>query len=138
MNKSIDIVKKFLAAENERAWALWEYYLHPEVVYELIGSVNQVKGRENYVSHMKDEYYSIPDWKFDIVNILGDEETVVVEFDGVGHYTGQFHGRICEGAPLRLNAVCIFRFKDNQIAYVREYYDSEGFERQLNEYLDRN
>jgi predicted ester cyclase len=136
MNNSQIIVKLFLEAENCRDWEGWCKYLHPNVEYQLIGSQNIVKGRENYLKHMKSIYSEIRDWRFQIINMFGSDETVIVEFDGNGHFRGVYKKVNIENVFLQLKAVCIFEIKEEKIYRVREYWDPVGYKRQLNKYLN--
>jgi len=68
-------------------------------------------------------YTELPDWTFRLVHIFGDEEAVIVEFDGSGHFSGTYKSMRYVRAPLRLSAVCIFGLSDGLILSVREYFD---------------
>jgi limonene-1,2-epoxide hydrolase len=82
---------------------------------------------------MRAAYETILDWRFRITAIHGDDRTVMVEFDGAGHFTGSFHGREIRRVPLRLAAVCVFELAGGRIVAVREYLDVTGRDRQLGE-----
>lgn len=135
MNNQLKIVKLFLEAENCRDWKKWGKYLHPKVEYQLIGSQNVVEGKENYIGHMKSVYSEINDWRFQILNILGSVNIVIVELDGNGHFSGVYKNININNAFLKLMAVCIFEIKERKIYRVREYWDPVGYEKQLNKYL---
>jgi len=128
---SLTMVRRFLDAENARDWHAWSSYLHPTVTYATVGSTTVVAGREEYVANMQRIYTELPDWAFRLVHIFGDEEVVIVEFDGRGHFSGTYKGVQYVRAPLRLCAVCIFGLRDGLILSVREYVDHVGYERQL-------
>jgi predicted ester cyclase len=136
MNNSQIIVKLFLEAENCRDWEGWCKYLHSNVEYQLIGSQNIVKGRKNYLEHMKNVYSEIKDWKFQIINMISSEKTVIVEFEGNGHFSGVHKNVSFDNIFLQLKAVCVFEIKEEKIYRIREYWDPVGYEQQLNEYLD--
>jgi len=128
---SMSLLKQFLDAENRRDWNLWGSLLHPEVQYQIIGEQEVVRGKEHYVRRMQQAYTALPDWQFYPLHIYGDEQTILVEFDGAGHFVGEHRGRQYEGVPLHLTSVCIFEFRDGLISTVREYLDQAGYERQL-------
>lgn len=131
MTASMSLLKQFLEAENRRDWNLWASLLHPDVQYQIIGEQEVVWGKENYVKRMQQAYTTLPDWQFRPLHIYGDDQTIMVEFDGAGHFVGSYHGRQYEGVPLHLTSVCIFEFRDGLISTVREYLDRAGYERQL-------
>ena len=128
---SLSLVRRFLEAENARDWHAWSSYLHPTVTYATVGSTTVVEGREEYVANMQRIYTELPDWTFRLVHIFGDEEAVIVEFDGSGHFSGTYKSVRYVRAPLRLSAVCIFDLSDGLILSVREYFDHVGYEHQL-------
>ncbi len=74
-----------------------------------------IRGRENYVRHMKDAYAKIPNWNFPILHMYGDEHAVIAKLDGAGRFTGDHRGKKIEGAPLRLASVYVFDLRDGQI-----------------------
>ncbi|MEW5816702.1 MAG: nuclear transport factor 2 family protein [Spirochaetota bacterium] len=131
MSTSIQAVQRFLSAENRRDWEQWASFLHPAVQYEVVGSPGVVRGRDNYVRHMQEAYAKLPDWQFQIRHISGDEGWVIVEFDGVGHFSGEHGGRQYARAPLHLTSVCVFGLERDRIVTVREYFDAVGFQHQL-------
>lgn len=120
-----------MEAENSRDWDRWASFLHPDARYEVVGREDAAEGRRDYVSRMRRAYSEIPDWRFRILRAHGDESSVMVEFDGSGHFTGEHGGVRHEQVPLRLKSVCVFDLEDGLIRLVREYLDEAGFERQL-------
>jgi steroid delta-isomerase-like uncharacterized protein len=128
---NFEIMKRFLDAENKRDWEAWKSHLSPDVIYEQVGSDVRVAGADNYCLYMQKAYEKIPDWQFRITTLTGDANTVMAEFDGIGHFTGQYNGRFIDKVPLRLLSVCVFRVKNNRIVFVRDYLDHQGFEKQI-------
>ena len=126
-----DLVREFLAAENARDWAKWATFLTDDVTYTVVGSGNVVIGKSCYVTHMQKVYAELPDWRFTVETLAAASDAVIVEFLGRGHFTGVHHGHAYAVVPLELSAVCIFRFRQNKIASVREYFDYASYERQL-------
>ncbi|MBI2899872.1 MAG: nuclear transport factor 2 family protein [Planctomycetes bacterium] len=133
MHDSQETVAAFLAAENARDWRTWESFLSPDVAYELVGGKRIVRGRRNYLKHMRRVYRDLEDWRFTLVEVAASRSTVLVEFRGSGHFSGVHGGMRYEGIPLQLRAVCVFRLRGRRIHRVREYWDAIGFERQLGE-----
>jgi steroid delta-isomerase-like uncharacterized protein len=131
MPQAVECVRQFLTAENRRDWQQWASFLHTDVTYEVVGSSRVVQGREPYIHHMQQVYAELVDWSFDLLHIVGDDHTVIVEFDGYGHFTGTYEGQLCKDVPLKLNAICVFEIKDDLIHKVREYVDSIGYTRQM-------
>ena len=124
-------IKDFLEAENKRDWRTVESYLADECTYQLVGSSEVIRGKRAYINKMQKTYEQIPDWRFDIKEIFYSQNGVAVEFDGTGHFTGDYMGKRYGNVPLRLQAICIFVFKGDKIFSEREYWDPEGFEKQL-------
>lgn len=129
-------VESFLEAENRRDWGLWTSFLHPEVCYEVVGQEGMTNGRDDYVLRMKRAYSEIPDWHFTVLRAHGNKCSVMVEFLGSGHFTGDYGGARYESVPLHLQSVCVFELEDGLICRVREYLDESGFDRQLGVHYD--
>jgi ketosteroid isomerase-like protein len=128
-------LQRFLDAENARDWATWSSCLHPNATYHAVGSDVVISGADAYAHHMQAAYAELPDWSFSARNTAESGAVIFVEFDGSGHYTGTHRSRVVSGAPLRLQAVCVFEFADGRIFRVREYLDRDGFDRQTDEFL---
>jgi len=127
-----ETIQKFLEAENKRDWETWASFLDERVSYEVIGSETRVAGRAAYTKKMKETYAEIPDWQFDIVHLYGDDQAVIVELAGEGHFTGTHQNRFIRGAELHLPSVCVFEMRNEKIFKIREYFDAIGYQRQLN------
>jgi len=132
---NLAVLQRFLDAENARDWPMWSSCLHPDVNYHTVGSDVVISGADAYAHHMQAAYAELPDWSFNARNTAASHAVIFVEFDGSGHYTGTHRSRPVSGAPLRLQAVCVFEFADGRIFRVREYLDRDGFDRQLDEFL---
>jgi predicted ester cyclase len=132
-NMNFEIIKRFLDAENKRDWETWRSCLDSDAVYEQVGTDVHVSGADHYCLYMQQAYAKIPDWQFSITALTDNEDTVMAEFDGSGHYTGRFGDRFINRVPLRLCSVCLFRIKNDKIVFVREYLDQQGFEKQVTE-----
>ncbi len=131
-SNSTEIIKAFLQAENKRDWDTWSSYVHPDIEHEVVGNEKVVRGKDAYISNMKKIYSELYDWHFDILNIFGDNYTVIVEFDGRGHFTGIHENREYTKVPIHIKAVCIFTLEDGKIRKIREFWDPIGYNRQLN------
>jgi steroid delta-isomerase-like uncharacterized protein len=126
------LLQKFLRAENERDWQTWSSCLDEEVTYEIMGQGVVASGKEKYVRRMQKAYQEILDWQFELTNTAESENgTIFVEFDGQGHFTGEFEGKNYRNVPLRLSSVCLFIFQDGKISKCKEYLDQEGVARQI-------
>ena len=117
------LVREFLSAENARDWAKWASFVSDDVTYTVVGSGNVVTGKSNYVAYMQKVYAELSDWHFVIETVATGADAVIVEFRGRGRFTGAHGGRMYTGARLELSAVCVFWFRDDRIASVREYFD---------------
>lgn len=126
------LVSQFLEAENRRDWITVANHLADDITYHVIGSVGEiVRGRQAYLAKMRATYTELPDWQFTIRNIKGGGDVVMVEFDGHGHFTGEYKGEVYTNVALRLLAVCVFKLETGLIKEIREYWDQAGFESAL-------
>ena len=131
ISNSTSIIKAFLAAENKRDWETWSSYIHSDIEHEVVGNENFIKGKEAYSAKMKKIYSELSDWHFDILNILGHENIVIVEFDGKGHFTGVHENKKYSQVPIHIKAVCVFSLENGKIRKIREFWDPVGYKRQL-------
>ncbi len=130
-SNSIDSIKAFLESENRRDWETWSSYVHPDIEHEVVGNEKTIAGKDAYISNMKQIYSELSDWQFDILNILGDDNTVMVEFNGRGHFTGTHENKEYTKVPIHIKAVCIFTLENGKIRKIREFWDPIGYNRQL-------
>lgn len=59
---NLEIIKRFLDAENKRDWETWSSHLNPDVIYEQVGTDVRVSGLDPYCLYMQHAYEKIPDW----------------------------------------------------------------------------
>ncbi|MBI2590274.1 MAG: nuclear transport factor 2 family protein [Candidatus Blackburnbacteria bacterium] len=128
--RKTEIVTIFLDAENRRNWKKWSSFVDSDIEYEPVGFA-ATRGKRAYVSRMKKAYKELKDWQFEIVNITENKNSVMVEFDGYGHFTGAEDEVQYTNVPLHLKAVCIFEVKNGKIIHIREYLDSQSYKKQL-------
>ena len=127
----ISIIEAFLVAEHNRDWDTIAKHIDDNIEYQVVGSEKMIKGKIAYLENMNRIYRELLDWKFEIRNIAADHNTVFVEFDGQGHFTGEYKGKVYTDIQLRLPAVCIFTVNNGKIIREREYWDPVSFEKQL-------
>ncbi len=129
--ESEEIVREFLDAENNRDWNRWKEQVAEDVVYYTVGLGEEIQGRENYLTEVQEDYRDMPDWSYEIRHLCSKDDTVMVEFDGSGHFTGVFQGERFDNVPLKVSAAVVFELENDQIVRCREYIDTTGFEQQL-------
>lgn len=125
------VIKDLIRAENARDWETWINLYHSDIEYIVIGSNAAYQGKKAILEKLQATYQELPDWQFRPVHLLGDDQTVVAEFIGSGHFSGTYKGQEYHNISLTLSAVCVFEFKDGLIYREREYWDPEGFKNQL-------
>lgn len=128
---SEEVVREFLDAENNRDWERWKEQVAEDVVYYTVGVGEEIRGRDNYLTEVQEDYRDMPDWSYEIRHLCGQDNTVMVEFDGSGHFTGVFQGERFDSVALKVSAAVVFELEKGKIVRCREYIDTTGFEQQL-------
>jgi steroid delta-isomerase-like uncharacterized protein len=128
---SEEVVREFLDAENNRDWERWKEQVAEDVVYYTVGLGEEIRGRDNYLTEVQEDYRDMSDWSYAIRHLCAQENTVMVEFEGSGHFTGVFQGERFDNVPLKVGAAVVFELEDGRITRCREYIDTTGFEQQL-------
>ena len=132
MNQSCEIVFDFLKSENERDWTTFESLVHSNIVFEVIGGDKPMRGKNEYIERMKEIYSDLKDWHFTITDFAENKETIFVEFYGAGHFTGKHKGVQYSEAKIQLAAICVFKVHNGLIINIKEFFDYQSFEQQLN------
>jgi steroid delta-isomerase-like uncharacterized protein len=128
---SEEIVREFLDAENSRDWERWKEQVADDVVYYTVGLGEEITGKENYLTEVQEDYRDMPDWSYEIRHLCDRDNTVMVEFEGSGHFTGVFQGERFDNVSLKVGAAVVFELEGEKIVRCREYIDTTGFEQQL-------
>jgi steroid delta-isomerase-like uncharacterized protein len=131
MDQNTIVLKKFLNAEIKRDVESMAVCLHEDFILHVVGTSELVQGKLNFLNIMRKVFEQLKDWNLGIIRMIGSGDSIVVEFDGAGHFSGEFEGQQYSSVPIKIQSICVFDFKDGLIKKCAEYYDSWTFKQQL-------
>ena len=131
MGKNTDILKTFLNAEINKNMESMASCLHDDFILDIVGPNEQIQGKTNFLNVMQKVFKDLKDWNLGVIRMIGNRDSIVVEFDGSGHFAGEFEGKLYSGVPIRSRSICVFDFEVGLIKKCAEYYDSQSFKQQF-------
>jgi len=100
--------------------------------YEIVPTGQVHEGAEAVVAYHTGQRTAFPDQRHEHVRFhVGDEDTVVAEFDLLGTNTGEFLGLAPTGRTFRVATIAVFQFDGDRIVNERVYLDSASLLRQI-------
>ncbi len=89
------------------------------------------QGRDGFQGFFLDAFRAVPDWKYELKNIISGGEFVWVYGTYAGTQTGEWLGVPATGKSFAFDAVDIFRLEDGQLAEHWDVMDVYALFRQL-------
>ena len=100
--------------------------------YEIVATGQVHEGREAVVAYHTAQRGAFPDQRHEHVRMhVGDDDTVVAEFDLLGTNTGEFLGMPPTGLAFRVAVIAVFAFDGDRITNERVYLDGASLLRQI-------
>jgi len=100
--------------------------------YEIVATGQVHEGREAVVAYHTAQRTAFPDQRHENVRMhVGDDDTVVSEFDLLGTNTGDFLGVPPTGKAFRVPVIAVFSFVGDRITNERVYLDGASLLRQI-------
>ncbi len=107
--------------------------VHEEATYKMMGTGEQVIGREA-IGEMIASFYTVPfNGRFLTVNKTYSENQAVVEGELHGEHIGEFAGVPATGRKVKVPMVIIYDLDDELIVGARIYFLTDVFLRQVGE-----
>jgi steroid delta-isomerase-like uncharacterized protein len=134
------------ADRHERRIALIEEHMRTEVShefertlatfeaaprYEIMATGQVFQGADAVMGYYRTTRTAFPDQRHENARYHAAADTVVVEFDLLGTYTGPLYGLPPNGKSFRVPVVAIFFFEGERIANERIYFDSASLLAQI-------
>jgi predicted ester cyclase len=86
-----------------------------EFVSEQVGGSGAVDGLAGYINRLKDVGTAFPDYRWELQDLLVEENTIAARLIGGGTHSGAFGGIAATGRRIRTQELVIYRFADGKI-----------------------
>src|SRR3954454_205173 len=98
-------------------------------IFGVMGPAN----RDEMIAYFDGVYAGSPDFGFDILDLIGEDDKAVVRWRATGTFAGpgRFQGLEPNGARLELEGCDFVRVKDGKVAHIDAYTDNATVARQL-------
>jgi steroid delta-isomerase-like uncharacterized protein len=102
---------------------------HDDVVDDFV-AIGVYRGKPEVRRFFEELFAAFPDFKLEIVELTTSDAMAVVQWHGVGTFTGKpFQGLASTGARVETRGVDCMRFEDGRLKHNTIYYDGAGFAR---------
>jgi steroid delta-isomerase-like uncharacterized protein len=100
--------------------------------YEIVATGQVHEGRDAVLAYHRNQRTAFPDQRHENVRLhVGDDDTVVAEFDLLGTNTGPFMGMPPTDRAFRVAVIAVFMFAGERITNERVYLDVATLLRQI-------
>ncbi|MFC6991363.1 ester cyclase [Haladaptatus sp. GCM10025707] len=94
-------------------------------------STGEMRGIDAFREHAESVTHAFPDVRFDIHDMLAEDDRVMVRFDLVGTHDGPFMGVDATGKKITVSGIVVYRFEDGKIVERWSEADLVGLLRQV-------
>jgi steroid delta-isomerase-like uncharacterized protein len=118
-------LEQHFRSEIDHDWAtcLATFSGHPH--YEIMATGQVHDGDDEVLAYHRNQRTAFPDQRHENVSIhVGDDDTVITEFDLLGTNTGEFLGAAPTGRAFRVPTIAVFFFEGDKIVNERVYLDT--------------
>jgi steroid delta-isomerase-like uncharacterized protein len=106
-------------------------YSEDDVVDDFV-AIGEFRGKVAVRGFFTELLAAFPDFDIDVINMVGDDQHVVVQWHCTGTFTGgPFQGVHPTGRSVDLRGCDVFQLADGKIRHNTIYYDGLGFARQI-------
>jgi predicted ester cyclase len=89
-------------------------YIHPEFVDRSPGAPKDAHGVDFVIRQYETTYTAFPDLRFEIGDVFGQDDKVVMRWNSRGHFTGTLAGVRGQGQAIEVSGISIFRVRDRK------------------------
>ena len=125
-----DIVKHYHQVWSEGKVMELDKILSPEFVCHFINGI-EWKGIEGAKYSISSHRKSFPDWKEEIVDMIGEGDKVVTRYKSTGTHQGAFEGLDSTGNKVTIFETSIYRIADGKIVEQWGFPDALSLKNQL-------
>lgn len=117
---------------NEKDYSYIDQYFAEEYVYHGLGGM-LAKSPQAFREAIKGFHAAIPDLKSEIIEIIGEGNTIVIHFNFTGTHEGELMGHAATGKALDFNGMIMRRFDKEKIAEDWDYFDYPSLVSQIDQ-----
>jgi len=117
----LNLVKQMYLAFNERDWDGWIKFFDEKTIDYVYSMKESIIGRKAIRENNEEFVQGIPDVKFEMTNIFGQENWVCAQ----GIVTGTF---IATKKSFRVSVCMVVKFEGEIVREIHEYFDQKSFQ----------
>jgi steroid delta-isomerase-like uncharacterized protein len=130
--RRLEVLEKHFISEVDHDWATCLATFKGTPRYEIVPLGHIHEGEEAVRAYHIAQRGAFPDQRHENVRMhVGDDDTVIAEFDLLGTNTGPFMGLEPTGKAFRVPVVAVFSFDGDGITNERVYLDIASLVRQI-------
>jgi steroid delta-isomerase-like uncharacterized protein len=130
--RRLEVLEQHFRSEIDHDWDACLATFRDVPRYEIVATGQVHEGRDEVIAYHVAQRTAFPDQRHENVRMhVGDDDTVVAEFDLLGTNTGEFIGVAPTGRAFRVPVIAVFFFADDRITNERVYLDSASLLRQI-------
>ena len=131
-HRRLEVLERHFQSEVDHDWAACLATFKDIPRYEIVPLGQVYEGDEAVRAYHVAQRLAFPDQRHENVRMhVGDDDTVVAEFDLIGTNTGPFIGLEPTGKTFRVPVVAVFSFDGDGITNERVYLDVASLVRQV-------
>jgi predicted ester cyclase len=130
--KPAEVARSYFEAVGRQDLDAMEAHYDPRGEGPIHGLVHLRQG-DNYRPWFENLFRAFPDWTFEILNLVGDEERAAVEWRARGTFNGdaKFEGMEPNGASVDVQGCDMVTVRDGRIVHLDAYSSGTEIARQL-------
>lgn len=130
--RRLALLEVHFQSEVDHDWAACLGTFEDVPRYEIVATGQVHEGAEAVVAYHTAQRTAFPDQRHEHVRMhVGDDDTVIAEFDLLGTNTGPFLGLEPTGKEFRVAVIAVFQFAGERITNERVYLDGASLLRQI-------
>jgi steroid delta-isomerase-like uncharacterized protein len=130
--RRLEVLEAHFKSEVDHDWEACLATFKDVPRYEIVPTGEIHEGRSAVIAYHTRQRTAFPDQRHEHVRThVGDDDTVVTEFDLIGTNTGEFMGLEPTGKAFRVPVVAVFTFDGDRITNERVYLDAASLVRQI-------
>lgn len=116
----------YLSCCNERRLDELDEHVHDRITFN-----DEPVSREDYAASIAANLSAVPDFRWDVEDLLVQDQTVAVRLTDTGTPTAPWSGVPATGAGFRIAEWAMYRYRDGRIAAMHFLLDVPTAQRQL-------
>lgn len=126
------VAKAYFEAVGERDVEAMMAFWRPGGVGHIHG-IADLRAPEGYREWFGALFTAFPDYRFEIISIVADEQRAAVRWRSTGTFngTGRFEGMIPNGQPVSIEGCDLLEIRDGRIVDLNAYLNASELARQL-------